>query len=712
MRYLISSLLAFLFVHDAFALGVKVDVDMDAAKTIKSDTIEYNLKTEEIRASGNTEMVDEHGQRITTDNFEYNTKTKEMRATGNTEMTNAAGQRFRANNLTLSKNQNNVDAKNVELWLGSHVYLRAKTVTRDAEETVAKHAEFTACDGCDDYGNAWEIFSTKVIHDANEKMLYFHNASFWVYNDTFPILWLPYYEMPDPSVKYKTGFLTPSFNSTNEMGTQINIPFYINFSNRHDLTTTFSYLTKENPLFQAEHRLNLHRSEFRSKGAFTHNKDGENRWYFYNNDKIELGENARAFVYINRTSDKTFLQKYGFYEYQPYLNSGAKLELFGQTSYVVADAHIFQELRQAYGNQNSVSGNILPNIRGTYQTNPFYEETYLTVSGDVLGISGDGSGSQRLIGEARIISPWTIWGGNRITASVASRYDIYNFEKTPVYDDGVLNNSYSGVKARFLPSGYVEWGLPMYDVKNNWTYIIEPRARLTIMEHSNKNAVFAANNDSAGRFLSDTTLFSDNRFAGLDVWENGNFIDYGARWAAFNNKHNIEVFLGQTYDFNTDSKDDDFNENGFRNGFSDYVGRVAYSRNYFQIASRFRFDRNDVSLSHMENSVYLGKGGYYIMLGHIWDTQPIDIYSNNDKDTHEVSAGIGLKITNRLHVSESVIYNAAEHLLQRHGGGIYYEHPCYHFSLSYTRDSAIKSDYIGNTTYRFKFGISVDGKHY
>ena len=678
MRYFISFLSICVLPTFAMALGV----NMNEAKTIKSDSIEYNVKTEEMKASGNTEI------------------------------TNASGQRIKSNSLTISKDKNSVSSNDIELWLGKHVYIRAKEITRDGVETVAKNAEFTACDECDDYGNAWEIFSKKVIHDSNEKMLYFHNASFWVYDNTFPILWLPYYEMPDPSVKYKTGFLNPSFNSTNDMGLQINIPFYVNFSNTHDLTTTFSYLTKENPLFQAEHRLNLRHSEFRTKGSFTHNKEGENRWHIYNNDKIELGENARAYVYIARTSDKTYLQKYDFYDYQPYLDSGAKLELFGQTSYVVADTHIFQELRQASGNQHSISGNILPNIRGTYQTDPFFKETYLNLSSDILGVSGDDSNSQRLIGEARIISPWTLWFGNRVTASVAARYDIYNFDKTPIYENGQQQDSFSGVKSRFLPSGYVEWGLPLYSVKNTWTYIIEPRARLTIMQHTNKDSVFAVNNDSAGRFLSDTTLFSNNRFAGLDVWENGNFIDYGARWAAFNDNHNIEIFLGQTYDFNTDSTDKDFNDNGFRNGFSDYVGRIAYSRKYFQIASRFRFDREDLGLSHIENSLYFGKKGYYLTLGHIWDTQPIDVFSTTDKNTHEISAGGGIPLTDRFRIAGSVIYNAYEHLIQRRSAGIYYEHPCYHFSLEYSRDNTIKYEYTGNTTYRFKFGISIDGQHY
>ena len=676
MKHIKSSLLMCLITTNAFCLGV----NMDEPKTIKSDKIYYNIKTEEMKTSGNTEM------------------------------TNASGQRVKLDEVTLSKNQQNVSAKDIELWLGSHVYVRADKITRDGSETFAQHADFTACEGCDSYGNAWDIHANTVIHDMNEKMLYFHNPSFWVYDNNIPLLWLPYYEMPDPSVKYKSGLLAPSFNSTNGMGMQINVPVYVNISDRHDFTTTLSYLTAENPLFQAEHRLNLKHSEFRTKGSFTHNKEGENRWHIYNDDVIEMGENARTTIYIARTSDKTYLQKYGFYDYQPYLDSGAKVELFGQTGYVVADAHIFQELREPGNNQTIASGNILPNIRGTYQTDPFFKETYLSFSGDVLAVSGSKSSSQRAIGEARVISPWTLWGGNRLTFSAATRYDVYNFDKTAVFENNKINDSFTGTKSRFLPNGYIEWGLPLYSAKSDWTYIIEPRARLTIMQRTDKNSVFAVDNDSAGRYLSDTTLFSNNRFAGYDVWENGNFVDYGARWAAFNDKHNVDVFLGQTYDLNTQEKD--FYDNGFRNGFSDYVGRISYTQEYFQIASRFRFDREDMGINHAENSIYIGKNNTYLTLGHIWDTQPMDILSGTDKDTHEFAVGAGLQITKRINVKADGIYNAYEHIIQRHSGGIYYEHPCYYLSFGYQKDNATRLGYVGNTTFQFRFGMSIDGKHY
>ena len=166
----------------------------------------------------------------------------------------------------------------------------------------------------------------------------------------------------------------------------------------------------------------------------------------------------------------------------------------------------------------------------------------------------------------------------------------------------------------------------------------------------------------------------------------------------------------QTYDIT--KSDDDFYDNGFRNGASDYVGRVSYSRDYFQLLSRFRFDKESMDLNHMENSLYLGKNNNYLTLGHIWDTQPIDIYQLNDQDTHELSAGAGLQITNRIHIKGSAIYNIYEHMIQRHNGGIYYEHPCYYLSLGYQRDNATRNGYVGNTTIQFKFGISIDGKHY
>lgn len=669
-----KKLIPFLMSVFAPIIANAMSVDTDTPKTITADKIEYDVKSETLKTSGDTEIVNQSGQRMTlTDSY-------------------------------LSKNGENLSGSDIKLWLGDHVYVESDNIVRSGIDTIAYDATFTACDNCDAFGDAWTITTKKITHDMESRMLRFYSPVLRTYD--IPVFWLPFFEMPDPGIKHKSGFLMPDFGSTNNMGTQINIPLYISFSDTHDLTFTSSILTKENPLFQIEHRLNLNYSQYRTQGAYTHNRDGEDRWYIFNNDVIELGDYARATVYLERASDKTFLQKYGFYEDQPYLDSGATIELFGESGYVVADAHIFQELRATTGQYSVPSGNILPNVRATYQTAPLFKETYVKLNADVLGISGDGTASQRLVGDARIVSPWTLWGGNRITASVSARYDVYNFYHTDIVDVA----DFSGLKDRFLPSGYVEWGLPLFRPSDNWTHVIEPRARFTAMRRTGEDQ-FTFNNDSAGTFLSDTTLFSDNRFSGLDLWENGTYADYGMRYSAFNQSGQmIEVFLGQTYDF-SERADTDPNS-GFHNGASDFVGRIEYDNSkWIDLATRFRLSREDLSPRHVETSAIIGTSRNFINIGHIWSQQFIDSHTQDDS-INELMAGIGIQLTDRWSLRFNALYNMTNGQFQRHGGGIFYTHPCYYLSVEYRRDNAVKYDYVGTTSFQFRFGMSIDGQRY
>lgn len=670
---------AYLLIFPALVCGTAraaaTSIDLNQPKTIIADKIEYDLKTESIKTTGNTEIVNQSGQRMT------------------------------LRDSYLSKDGSELDGDDIKIWLGQHVYMDAETVTREGDITVARHATFTACEGCDSFGTAWTISATTVRHNMDTRMLWFYNPVFWIYD--IPTFWFPIFAMPDPGVKHKTGFLMPDLESTNKMGTMINIPFYVYLSEYQDATITLAYLTKENPLFKLEHRLNAPHSEYRTRGSFTRNQDGENRWHIFNNDIIELGEYARASIFLERTSDKTYLQKYGFYNSQPYLDSGARLELFGQSGYVVADAHVFQELRSGGGIYSTPSGDILPNIRGVYQSAPIYNETYLTFGADILGISGSGTASQRVIGDARITSPWTLPLGNRITASLATRYDVYHFDNTDMID----HQKFTGLKNRFLPSGYLEWGLPLYRPATSWSQVIEPRARVTTMANTSKEQ-FALNNDSAGAFLSDATLFADKRFSGFDLWENGTFADYGVRWAAFNNAggDTFEVFLGQTYDFG-DRADTDPNS-GFHNGASDYVGRIGYNNmRWLDLSSRFRMDRTNMTLRHMETTGRIGNGGTYLSMGHIWSQRFIDAQTLGD-DISEATLGAGLKLSDRWALQWNGTYNMTLHGFHSHTGGIFYNHPCYYMSLQYRRDNSIKGDYVGTTTYQFRIGMSIDGQQY
>jgi LPS-assembly protein len=668
MKKIIKSLSFFMSLYCIGAYAAPEALNLDEPKTIVADKIEYNVKDSKIETFGKTTV------------------------------TTQSGQTLKLNNSSFSDKGTTINGQDVELWLGEHFYIKSKDVSRDGDITIAHDAVFTACNGCDSYGNAWEISATKIKHDMDERNLYFYNPVLWMYD--LPVFWFPYYSMPDPGVKYRSGLLMPSLNSTNKMGTQINLPLYISLSEYHDATVTLSYLTDENPLFQIEHRLNGEHSEFRTTGSFTHNQEGKNRWHIFNNDVIELGEYARASIALERASDKTYLQKYGFYNDQPYLDSGAQIELFGQSGYIVADTHFFQELRDAAGTETSIDGNILPNIRGVYQTAPIYKETYAVFASDILGVDGHNNTSmQRVIGDARIVSPWTLWGGNRLTASADVRYDVYSFQNYDLIDAP----DFTGMENRFLPSGYLEWGLPLFRPGEKWMQIIEPRARLTVMRRTDTKELFAVNNDSAGALLSDVTLFSNNRFSGYDLWENGTFADYGARWATYSDDgQSAEIFFGQSYDL-TKRADTDPNS-GFHKGASDWVGRVGFDNgSWLSVNSRFRLDRDSFTLRHIETDGRIGTGNNYVYVGHIWSEQLDEAFLG--QDINEITSGLRVQLTDRLSFSFNSVYNNTYNQFQRHSGELYYKHPCYFWSLGYHRDYAIRADYTGNTTFQFRFGL-------
>jgi lipopolysaccharide assembly outer membrane protein LptD (OstA) len=217
----------------------------------------------------------------------------------------------------------------------------------------------------------------------------------------------------------------------------------------------------------------------------------------------------------------------------------------------------------------------------------------------------------------------------------------------------------------------LEWGLPLVRYDAEWTQVLQPRARLTIMRQLD-NAAFALNNDSAGALLSDATLFADKRFSGLDLWENGTFADYGLRWAMYDRDgQNIEVFAGQSYDFTQRADTETDPNSGFHNGQSDFVGRIGYDNaDWFGLASRFRFAQNNMYLRHIENDARFGSTRNYINVGQIWAAQFIDAQTM-DKNINEVMGGFGMGLTDRLSMRFNAIYNVTDNRFQRHTGGLY-----------------------------------------
>jgi LPS-assembly protein len=641
--------------------------------------------------------VAEEPKTIIADKIEYNAKTKGVKTTGATEITTRSGSKMTLNDAYIDNGGMTLSGGKIGADYLTRTRFEAESVKREGPQSRANHVFYTACRDCDEDFNAWHVTARGISHNTDDKMILFESPTFYFYE--VPVLWLPAFSMPDPTVKHKSGLLFPNMNSTNNMGTQFNLPLYLYLSEYQDMTITGSYLTQENPLVQIEHRLNAHRSSFKTTGSYTHNKERMNRWHLFSDGNVELGEDARARLFLQRTSDPIYLLKYGLYNSQPYLDSGGKLELFDQTGYVTGEVHTFQELRSYDRNKSRPSGDILPNIHGVWQSDPVYGDSYFTLMGDMLGISGQSGGgaTQRMLGSASFIAPVSAAYGQRLTFSASARYDVYNFMDSPDIDGNDIN----GIRARFLPMGYAQWELPLIRQGEDWDWVIEPIARLSVLRRLSTPAF--ANNDSSGSLLTDAVLFSDNRFSGYDLWENGNYLDYGAKFTVLSGEKSIEAFAGQSYDFYKQAELDP--NSGFHNGASDYVGRV----NLFLIDNvgfynRFRVSNADLSMRHWESNVVIGDKKNYLNFGYIYATQFLDIVTL-DKSIEEAVVGFGIGLTERWIIRADTIYNITDTRIQNQRLGIMYDHPCYDVSFEVIRDGTVRPGYRGNTIFRFGFNV-------
>ncbi len=65
-------------------------------------------------------------------------------------------------------------------------------------------------------------------------MIYFEDArlEFW----GMPLVWMPYFSAPDPTVKRKTGLLMPSISTSSIYGVGFEIPYYCALAPNYDVT--------------------------------------------------------------------------------------------------------------------------------------------------------------------------------------------------------------------------------------------------------------------------------------------------------------------------------------------------------------------------------------------------------------------------------------------------------------------------------------------
>ena len=150
--------------------------------------------------------------------------------------------------------------------------LKGRGATSDKNETKIYKAAFTTCNTENKKCPGWEIQSEEFTHDKINKVFEYKNS--WLKIFDKKILYFPFFSHPDPSVKRKSGFLTPVYGSSENLGSWVNIPYFKVINEEKDLTFSPRIYADDKFILQSEYRQAFEQSNFISD--FSVNNDGKN----------------------------------------------------------------------------------------------------------------------------------------------------------------------------------------------------------------------------------------------------------------------------------------------------------------------------------------------------------------------------------------------------------------------------------------------------
>ncbi len=225
---------------------------------VQAREIDYDYANHRVAAVGNVQIY-YGGSTLQADKVVYDEKTRRLHAEGNVRLTEEDGKVTYGDIMDLSDDYRNGFVDSLRLDTPDETRMAATRAERASGNfTVFYNGVYTACQPCKDDPKKpplWEVKAARIIHDQNEKMIYFEDARIEFYGH--PVAWMPYFSAPDPTVKRKTGVLIPSVSSNSIYGLALEVPYFWALAPDYDATFSPMITTKQGPLLQGEFRQRL-----------------------------------------------------------------------------------------------------------------------------------------------------------------------------------------------------------------------------------------------------------------------------------------------------------------------------------------------------------------------------------------------------------------------------------------------------------------------
>ena len=293
----------------------KSKLNIENKYDIKSKNIYYNNISEKIFGRNTTLIEDDESNiYILKEKFEFNIK-NEIIKTRNSTIIDNAGNRYIFNDLIINLKTNEIAGKEINIEFENSYFgnikndptLKGRSAYSNPDELKVYKAVFSTCNIDNKKCRGWELNTNEFNHDKKKKVFEYKDS--WLKIFDYRIFFLPYFNHPDPTVKRKSGFLTPSYSTSENLGISLNIPYFKTLSIDKDITLSPRFYADKSFLLQNEYRQALKNSKILSDFSFLVGETGTKGHFFYN-QLGKLNENVSYELNLQDVKGDNYLKNY------------------------------------------------------------------------------------------------------------------------------------------------------------------------------------------------------------------------------------------------------------------------------------------------------------------------------------------------------------------------------------------------------------------
>ena len=297
------------------ALGNVKIKDLSNNITLKSEEAIYKKNKNIIISNVRSTFIDDNGNNIITEEFSYALSDNLLKIS-KAKIVDIQNNNYYVEKAFLNLLTNRLIGKDISvdfnsLAVNNEPRMKGKTVSADEDKTVIEKGVFTTCKKDDDCP-PWEFLAKKITHDKKKKTLNYENAWLKIYDK--PVFYFPKFFHPDPTVKRQSGFLMPSFFSSNSTGSAFTLPYFHVISDNKDLTFTPRLYSANKILAQSEYRVVNEKSKHNMDFSLLSKKNSSFKNHFFSNSQRELNldyfDNSDFSLDLQYSSSDTYLKSY------------------------------------------------------------------------------------------------------------------------------------------------------------------------------------------------------------------------------------------------------------------------------------------------------------------------------------------------------------------------------------------------------------------